>query len=145
MKAVIQRVKKANVKVNEKVIGRINNGLFVLLGIGKEDSEKEVILLTQKIAKLRIMADKQGKMNLNVQDVKGEILVVSQFTLYGDCRGQNRPSFITAADPEKAKNLYELFISQLKNQGIPVKTGSFGEHMEIELLADGPVTIVLEN
>ncbi len=144
MKVVIQRVKKAAVVINDKIYSQINAGFLILIGISKNDTEKQAEWLAQKIANLRIMADKQDKMNLSIQEVKAEILVVSQFTLLANCLGGNRPSFIEAAKPDKAKKLYEFFINKLKSYGLVVKTGLFGSLMEVNLVNDGPVTIVLE-
>ena len=147
MRLVIQRVKEAKVLDRDKneVVGQIKSGLLVLLGIKKGDSKKEVDYLTEKLTKLRIMSDENEKMNLSIKDVKAEVLIVSQFTLYGDTKGQNRPSFINAEDPDKAKELYEYFIERLKSFDIKVETGSFGNYMEIASVLDGPVTIILEN
>lgn len=145
MKVVIQRVKKAAVVINDKIYSQINAGFLILIGICKNDTVKQAEWLAQKIANLRIMADKQDKMNLSIKETKGEILVVSQFTLLANCLGGNRPSFIEAADPQKAINLYNWFIEKLKSYKIPVKIGSFGAKMEISLINDGPVTIVMEN
>lgn len=147
MRIIIQRVKEAKVLDRDKKIvsGQIKNGLFVLLGIKKGDTKKEVDYLTEKISKLRIMSDENKKMNLSIKDVNGSILVVSQFTLYGDTKGQNRPSFINAEEPGKAKELYNYFIERLKSFEIKVETGSFGNYMEITSVLDGPVTIILEN
>lgn len=147
MRLVIQRVKKAKVTDRNKrmVVGEIGNGLFVLVGIKKGDSKKEASYLVEKLSKLRIMSDRNEKMNLSIRDVKGEILVVSQFTLYGDTRGQNRPSFINAENPEKAKQLYDYFIEKLRELNIKVKTGSFGNYMEITPILDGPVTIIVDS
>jgi D-tyrosyl-tRNA(Tyr) deacylase len=144
MKLVVQRVKKAKVIRTEdkKVVGEIGLGLFVLVGFKKGDNEKEVEILSDKLSKLRVMSDKNDKMNLSTQDVGGSILVVSQFTLYADTVGGNRPSFINAEEPVKAKSLYELFITKLKEKGMKVETGSFGDYMEIEAVLDGPVTII---
>jgi len=147
MKLVVQRVKKAKVlrQAQDKsfeVVGEIEKGLFVLVGFKKGDSEKEVELLAEKLSKLRVMSDGQDKMNLSVNDVGGKMLVVSQFTLYGDTSGGNRPSFINAEEPAKAEKLYELFILKLREKGIKVETGSFGDYMEIEAVLDGPVTIL---
>lgn len=144
MRLVVQRVKKAKVTrvLDKKVVGQIGVGLFVLVGFKKGDSQKDIDLLAVKLSKLRVMSDESDKMNLSVTDVKGKILLVSQFTLHADTSGGNRPSFINAEDPEKARKLYELFIEKLKNLGIPVETGSFGDHMHIEALLDGPVTIL---
>ena len=147
MKLVIQRVKKAQVTVLEKgeVVGKIDPGLLILVGIGEGDKEEAVDILAQKVAKLRIMADAAGKMNLSVKDAKGEILAVSQFTLYADTSDGNRPSFIKAANPDVAQNLYERFIDNLRKEGIKVETGQFGSYMKIEPELDGPVTIILES
>lgn len=147
MKLVIQRVKKAQVKVVEtdEVVGKIDSGLFVLLGIKKGDTKEKANLLVEKLSKIRLMADENGKMNLSVVDTKSEVLVVSQFTLYGNTDGGNRPSFIDAEEPEKARKLYEYFVGKLKEKEIKVETGSFGDYMEIENILDGPVTIVLES
>jgi D-tyrosyl-tRNA(Tyr) deacylase len=144
MRLVIQRVKKAKVvRVSDKKnVGEIGTGLFVLVGFKKGDSEKDVDTLSVKLSKLRVMSDSEGKMNLSVTDVHGKILLVSQFTLHADTSGGNRPSFINAEDPEKARKLYELFIEKLRTLGIPVETGSFGDHMEIDCVLDGPVTIL---
>lgn len=144
MKLVVQRVEKARVvKVEDNSdVGEIGIGLLVLVGIKKGDSEEDVETLAQKLSKLRVMSDKAGKMNLSVNDVGGKMLIVSQFTLHADTSGGNRPSFINAEEPEKAKKLYELFIEKLKGNGISVETGSFGDYMKIEALLDGPVTII---
>ena len=146
MKLIVQRVKKAKVvrMKDQKTVGEIGLGLFVLVGFKKGDSEKEVDLLADKLSKLRVMSDEQEKMNLSVNASKGELLVVSQFTLYADTKRGNRPSFIDAEDPEKAKKLYELFIEKLREKNITVETGSFGDYMQIETTLDGPVTIILE-
>jgi len=144
MKAVIQRVKQAKVIVDKKLISQINKGFLVFLGIKTTDSQKQVEKLAQKIAKLRIMSDKKGKMNKSLKETQGQILVVSQFTLYADCSKGNRPSFIKAAKPIKAKELYDLFIEKIKNSGIIVKTGVFGVLSAIELINDGPVTIIID-
>ena len=144
MKLVVQRVERAKVlRVEDgKVVGQIGKGLFVLVGFKKGDSEKDVDTLSLKLSKLRVMSDKEDKMNLSVGEVDGKILLVSQFTLHADTSGGNRPSFIDAEDPKKARALYEYFIEKLKSLGIPVETGSFGDHMEIDCLLDGPVTII---
>ncbi|MBL7150703.1 D-tyrosyl-tRNA(Tyr) deacylase [Candidatus Microgenomates bacterium] len=145
MKAVIQRVKSGKVIINNQVVGEIDKGLVVLLGVGEGDEEKEIQLLAKKIVNLRIMSDKQGKMNLSVKDVDAEVLVVSQFTLLADCKKGNRPSFIQAANPELAEGLYQKFIKELKNLGIKkVATGKFAAMMNIHLINAGPVTIVLD-
>ena len=144
MRLVIQRVRKAKVTVKEtgKVAGQIGPGLFVLVGLKNGDSEKEAEILAEKLFKLRIMADKEGKMNLSVAEVRGKFLIVSQFTLYADTSGGNRPSFVSAAQPDEAKKIYEYFLSKLKKLGAKVETGSFGDYMEIDTLLDGPVTIL---
>ncbi len=145
MRLVIQRVKKAKVVVKgkDKTVGEIDKGLFILMGVKEGDSKEEAEKLAEKISKLRIMADKNGKMNLSIKDVEGKILVVSQFTLYADTSKGNRPSFIKAGAPELAKDIYEYFVTQLKEKGIKVETGEFGAYMEIDTELDGPVTILL--
>ena len=145
MKLVIQRVKHAKVEVENEIVGKIEQGFLVLLGVGPEDTEETADYLVQKLIKLRVFEDENGKMNLSLKDINGELLIVSQFTLYADCKKGNRPSFTNAAPPEKAKQLYEYFVLQAKNLGLKVETGSFGAHMKVELLNDGPVTILLEN
>lgn len=125
-------------------MGKISKGLLVLVGIKKDDSLKDAEILAEKISKLRVMADRQGKMNLAVPEAGGEFLVVSQFTLYADTSGGNRPSFIKAADPAVAKAIYQHFLSELKRKGLKTETGSFGDYMEITSELDGPVTIILE-
>ncbi len=143
MKLVIQRVKSASVLAvkSKKVAGKVENGLFVLLGVKKGDTKENADLLAEKIIKLRVMADENEKMNLTAEN----FLVVSQFTLYANTTGGNRPSFIEAEDPDKAKEIYEYFIGKLKEKGVKVDTGSFGNYMEINTELDGPVTIILEN
>lgn len=145
MKLVIQRVTKASVTVENNMVGEIGKGFLVLLGVGLEDSEKEADYLVQKLIKLRVFEDENGKMNLSLKDIEGELLIVSQFTLYADCSGGNRPSFINAAKPEKANKLYDYFISKCKEENIKVEHGIFGADMKVELLNDGPVTIILED
>ena len=152
MRALIQRVKKAAVTVNGEKITEIGPGLLVLFGIKEGDTEKDCQFLAEKIVNLRIMADEAGKMNLSILDIlrqssgrSGEILVVSQFTLYANTSYGRRPSFIKAAKPEVAKNLYENFVEELREFKIPVQTGKFGEYMEVELVNDGPVTIMIES
>lgn len=144
MKLIVQRVEKAKVtRVSDgEVTGKIGLGLFVLVGFKKGDSEETVKLLTDKLLKLRVMSDENDKMNLSVKDVDGSFLVVSQFTLYADTKGGNRPSFINAEDPAKAEKLYNYFIELLKSGGSRVETGSFGDYMKIEAILDGPVTII---
>ncbi|OGM10609.1 D-tyrosyl-tRNA(Tyr) deacylase [Candidatus Woesebacteria bacterium RBG_13_34_9] len=145
MKLVVQRVNHAKVVSvkNSKILGKIDKGLFVLLGVGRDDDEKKAETLAQKLSKLRIISDEKGKMNLSILDSNGQILVVSQFTLYADTSGGNRPSFIDAAEPVHARKLYEHFIKCLISLGINVRTGSFGDYMRISLELDGPVTINL--
>ncbi|MGI9534611.1 MAG: D-aminoacyl-tRNA deacylase [Thermodesulfobacteriota bacterium] len=145
MRAVVQRVNSADVEVGESVVGKINKGLLILLGISRDDNEDDVEYLTGKILKLRVFDDEDGKMNLNVVDSGGSLLVVSQFTLYGDCRKGNRPSYEKAADPDHAKPLYELFINNLENSGIIVEKGLFGANMQVNLINSGPVTLILES
>jgi D-tyrosyl-tRNA(Tyr) deacylase len=145
MRAVIQRVKSAQVSVDGRVTGKIGSGLVVLLGVGKGDGESDLSFLTSKIPELRIFEDASGKFNLSLKEIGGEMLVVSQFTLYGDCRKGRRPSFTDAEDPILAKNLYEQFISKIKEQGIPVQTGEFQAKMEVHLVNDGPVTLILDS
>jgi len=144
MKLVIQRVKRASVEVDNEIIGKINQGFLVLLGVGPEDTTQTADFLVKKLIKLRIFEDENGKMNLALNDVKGELLIVSQFTLYADCTGGNRPSFVNAAKPDKANELYEYFVNQCKKEISKVETGKFGADMKVELLNDGPVTIILE-
>lgn len=147
MRLVVQRVKKAEVKRTNDgtTVGKIGEGYFVLVGIKKGDSLKDAETLAAKLLKLRVMADKDGKMNLSLKDAGGELLVVSQFTLYADTSEGNRPSFINAALPDEAKKIYEHFVKKLKEGGIKVETGSFGDYMEIDCILDGPVTIILES
>ncbi len=145
MRAVLQRVINANLKVDGKLISEIGKGLVIFLGVGKEDSEVDVKVLSDKISKLRIFEDENGKMNLSIKDIGGEILLVSQFTLFADCRHGNRPSFFDAMNPEEANNLYKNMENSLKNAQISVKTGVFGADMKIAVLNDGPVTIILDS
>src|SRR4030042_5958586 len=145
MRAVIQRVKSAQVSVDGRVSGKIGKGLLVLLGVGKGDGESDLSFLTSKIPELRIFEDASGKFNLSLKEIEGEVLVVSQFTLYGDCSKGRRPSFTEAEEPTAAKNLYERFIFRLKEQGIPVRTGEVQAKMEVHLINDGPVTLLLDS
>lgn len=145
MRAVVQRVSRASVTVDGEITGRIERGFLVLLGVAKDDDQDDVIFLAQKIAGLRIFEDQQGKMNLSLDDVDGKLLVVSQFTLLGDCRKGRRPSFIRAADPGKADELYQSFVAEVRGQGIDVETGRFQEHMHVELVNDGPVTLLVDS
>lgn len=145
MKAVIQRVKKAMVEVDGEITGKIGPGILVFLGVGDEDSIKEVDWMADKISGLRIFEDEAGKMNLSLMDVKGSALVVSQFTLYGDCRKGKRPSFASAAKPEIANALYEDFIKNFRLKGINTETGRFQAMMDVSLVNDGPVTLIIES
>lgn len=144
MRLVIQRVENAKVirVADKKIVGAIEKGLFVLVGFKKGDKKEDCNLLADKLSKLRVMGDKQDKMNLSVKDVGAKVLVVSQFTLYADTKGGNRPSFIEAESPEKANELYNYFVDQLKSKEVAVETGSFGDYMKIEATFDGPVTIL---
>jgi len=144
MKAVIQRVKSASVTVDGVEISRIGRGLAILFGVGKGDDESGLKKLADKIANLRIFEDEQGKMNLSLLDIKSEALVVSQFTLYADCRKGRRPGFDMAAAPDQAEMLYNRFVNELRNAGVPVKTGRFQAKMLFEIENDGPVTIILD-
>jgi D-tyrosyl-tRNA(Tyr) deacylase len=145
MRAVVQRVSRARVTVEERVAGEIGAGLVILLGVGREDSPEAAATMAEKVANLRIFEDDQGKMNRSLLDVKGGALVVSQFTLYGDARGQRRPSFISAAPPEQAAALYEAFSKALRGLGVTVATGVFQATMSVELVNEGPVTILLDS
>ena len=145
MRAVVQRVSRARVTVNDFVTGEIGHGLLVLLGVGHGDTEEDAIYLAGKIAGLRIFEDADGKMNQSVLDVGGSVLVVSQFTLYGDVRRGKRPSFDDAAPPEEARRLYELFVAQVLALGLRCETGRFQEMMQVELVNEGPVTILLDS
>jgi D-tyrosyl-tRNA(Tyr) deacylase len=141
----VQRVSRAQVTVEARVTGEIGSGLMVLLGVGREDTSAVALSMAEKVANLRIFEDDQGKMNRSLLDVKGAALVVSQFTLYGDARGQRRPSFISAAPPEKAKALYEEFTLAMQGLGVRVATGVFQTRMSVELVNEGPVTILLDS
>ncbi|MDI9442053.1 MAG: D-tyrosyl-tRNA(Tyr) deacylase [Firmicutes bacterium] len=145
MRAVVQRVRQAGVRVEGKSVAQIDHGLLVFLGVGQGDTEADSEYLAEKVAFLRIFPDEEGKMNLNVQQVGGSVLAVSQFTLYGDARRGRRPSFSTAASPAEADELYQEFVSSLRQKGVVVETGIFQAQMEVELLNDGPVTILLSS
>jgi D-tyrosyl-tRNA(Tyr) deacylase len=145
MRVVVQRVRRASVTVAAEVIGRIERGLLILLGVHRTDAPEQARWLAEKVAGLRIFEDADGKMNLSVQEVGGSILVVSQFTLYGNCEKGRRPSFIEAAPPEIAIPLYEQFVNNLRALGIPVQTGKFGADMQVDLVNDGPVTIIVDS
>ena len=144
MRAVIQRVAEARVFVEDQIVGQIGPGLCVLVGVGAADRETNADALADKIAKLRIFEDHQGKMNRSALDSGGALLVVSQFTLYGDCRKGNRPSFTHAAPPEQAERLYQYFSARLRDQGLKVANGQFQAHMRVALVNDGPVTLILD-
>lgn len=144
MRVVLQRVNQASVSVQSSVISRIGEGYVLLVGIGQEDTEETVVDMAETVAHLRITPDEDGKMNRSIVDTKGEVLVVSQFTLYADMSRGRRPYFGNAAEPEKAKQLLNSFVTALSGFGIIVKEGEFGAHMQVELINDGPVTIVLE-
>jgi D-aminoacyl-tRNA deacylase len=144
MRAVVQRVTSARVVVGDEVVGQIGVGLLVLLGVAPADTPAEVQWLADKVVGLRIFRDDDDKMNRGVADVNGGVLVVSQFTLYGDCRKGRRPSFVGAAPPELAERLYEAFVTAVKAQGVPTATGRFGAMMQVELVNDGPVTLILD-
>jgi D-tyrosyl-tRNA(Tyr) deacylase len=145
LRAVVQRVTRARVTVDSRVAGEIQTGLLILLGVGREDTAESALYLAEKIANLRIFPDDAGKMNRSLVESSGSALVISQFTLYGDTRGGRRPSYIQAASPEIAGGLYEEFVRCLRSFGIAVETGIFQAHMEVELVNDGPVTILLDS
>jgi len=145
MRVVIQRVKQASVTVEGSCVGKIGKGLLLLVGIGRDDTQAVVDKYIDKIIKLRIFADEQGKTNLSLLDIQGELLAVSQFTLYADCKKGNRPNFLLAADPDKARELYEYFLSSCKNRLGKAEAGEFGAEMQVELINDGPFTIILED
>jgi D-tyrosyl-tRNA(Tyr) deacylase len=145
MKAVIQRVKSAQVYVDGRLSGKIGNGLLVFVGVGKGDDENDVSYLVSKLPDLRIFEDTSGKFNLSLKELNGEMLIVSQFTLYGDCKKGRRPSFTEAEEPTTAKILYERLITRLREQGIPIQTGEFQAKMEVHLVNDGPVTLLLDS
>ena len=145
MRAVVQRVSRARVTADGRLTGEITTGLLILLGVGRDDTSALTATLAERIANLRIFEDDQRKMNRSLLDIKGGALVVSQFTLYGDARGQRRPSFVAAAPSEQAKNLYEEFAEALRRLGVTVATGVFGATMSVELVNEGPVTILLDS
>lgn len=144
MKLVVQRVSKASVEVDKQVVGKINNGFLVLFGACQGDSKEQADYLSEKLCNLRVFTDKNGKMNLSIKDIEGDLLIVSQFTLYADCKSGNRPSFVKAAPPEEANELYEYFINKCRGLVKNVQKGIFGADMKVDLLNDGPVTIILE-
>lgn len=145
MRVVVQRVKHASITINGTVNGKINNGFLVLLGVQSTDSEQDVDYLVKKVTNLRIFSDENDKMNLSLKDVNGELLIVSQFTLYANCKEGNRPSFVEAAKPDVAIPLYEYFVSECKKIIPVVETGIFGADMKVDLLNDGPVTIIMDS
>jgi D-aminoacyl-tRNA deacylase len=145
MRAVVQRVSHSSVRVEDNLISEINQGLLVLLGVGKNDTDEDINYLVEKILNLRIFNDEDGKLNLSLLDIQGQIQVVSQFTLFADCRKGRRPSYIEAAPPEAAKVLYQKFVEVLLAKGLQVATGQFQAHMEVSLINDGPVTILLDS
>ena len=145
MRAVVQRVSRARVTVGGDISGEITDGLMILLGVGRDDTPAVAVSMAERIANLRVFEDAQRKMNRSLLDIKGSALVVSQFTLYGDARGQRRPSFVAAAPPEQAKNLYEEFAGTLRSLGVIVATGVFGAMMSVELVNEGPVTTLLDS
>lgn len=145
MRLVIQRVSETSVFVEKNVVGKIEKGLLVLIGVGQRDSEKDADFLVDKLSKLRVMSDKNDKMNLSIRDVGGSVLVVSQFTLHANTKKGNRPSFIKAAKPDLARDLYKYFVSKLVETGVHVETGKFGAYMDIKVKLDGPVTILLDS
>ena len=144
MKLVIQRVKEASVTVDEKIVGKVGKGILILVGITHTDTKEILNYLSKKVSNLRIFEDENGKMNLSIKDVKGQLLIVSQFTLYANCNNGNRPSFTEAAKPEIANKLYEYFCDKCVENGIEIQKGIFGADMKVSLLNDGPVTIILE-
>lgn len=145
MKALIQRVKMAEVQIDGKIYSKTNKGLLIFMGIENGDTEKDIEYLLRKVPHLRIFEDSQEKMNLSTLDIKGEILVVSQFTLSADCRRGNRPSFDSAEEPAKAKDIYMRFIEGLRESGLKIETGDFGAYMQVHLINDGPVTIMIDS
>lgn len=144
MKLVIQRVTDAKVEVDNKIVGQIKQGFLVLFGVSKDDTKEQADFLAEKLCNLRVFKDDNDKMNLSIKDIDGELLIVSQFTLYADCKKGNRPSFVNAAAPDEANELYEYFMEQCKKNVRKVEKGIFGAHMKVSLLNDGPVTIILE-
>jgi D-tyrosyl-tRNA(Tyr) deacylase len=145
MRAVVQRVKSAEVYVEGRLSGKIGNGLLVFIGVGKGDREEDLTYMISKLPELRIFEDASGKFNLSLKEIGGEVMVVSQFTLYGDCRRGRRPSFTEAEEPTAARHLYEQFISKLREQDISVQTGEFQAKMDVHLINDGPVTLLLDS
>lgn len=144
MKLVIQRVSKASVKVENEIVGKIDEGFLVLFGVGQGDTKEQADYLAEKLCNLRVFGDENDKMNLSIKDIDGELLVVSQFTLYADCRKGNRPSFVNAAAPDEAEKLYEYFVEKCRKLVKKVEKGIFGADMKVSLLNNGPITIILE-
>jgi D-tyrosyl-tRNA(Tyr) deacylase len=145
LRAVVQRVKNSEVKVDDNIIGSIDSGLLVFLGIGNEDGMDDIDYLIDKIVNLRVFEDQEGKMNLSALDLEKEIMIISQFTLYGDCRKGRRPSFFDAAPPDQAERLYDVFVNKIKNYDLKIATGEFQAMMDIDLVNDGPVTLLLDS
>lgn len=145
MRAVVQRVKESQVKVDDEVIGSIDEGLLIFLGIGNEDSMDDIDYLIDKVINLRIFEDVDGKMNLSALDLEKDIMVVSQFTLYGDCRKGRRPSFFDAAPPDKAERLYDVFVNKINDYDLNIETGEFQAMMDVDLINDGPVTLLIDS
>lgn len=145
MRVVLQRAKRAEVRVEGNVVGRIDKGLMLLVGVTHEDTAEDAAYVADKIVNLRIFEDENEKMNLSLLDVEGEILSVSQFTLYGDCRKGRRPNFMDAAKPDQASKVYEAFNEKLREKGVSVETGEFGAMMEVDFINDGPVTLIVES
>jgi D-tyrosyl-tRNA(Tyr) deacylase len=145
MRTVVQRVKQSSVKAGDEIVGHIGKGLLVLLGVARDDTAKDAHYLVNKIINLRIFEDQDGKMNRSLLETGGELLAVSQFTLIADCRKGRRPSFIDAAEPQKATDLYEKFVDLVREKGVKVQTGRFGAIMEVALINDGPVTVIIES
>lgn len=145
MRVVIQRVSRANVTVDGRITGKIDRGLLVFVGVGKDDTEDDIAFIADKVANLRIFEDADGKMNLSVTDIGGSVLLISQFTLFGDCRKGRRPDFTAAGAPDTAKILYEKTITAIAEKGVPVETGIFAAHMHIDCVNDGPVTLILDS
>ncbi|NLP49487.1 D-aminoacyl-tRNA deacylase [Bacillus sp. RO1] len=145
MRVVLQRAKRAEVRVDGGVVGKIDRGLMLLVGVTHEDTTEDAAYVAEKVANLRIFEDEQDKMNLSLLDVKGQILSVSQFTLYGDCRKGRRPNFMDAARPDHAETIYEAFNQELRGKGVTVETGRFGAMMDVDFVNDGPVTLIVES
>mgnify|MGYP005754854827 CR=1 FL=1 len=145
MRVVLQRAKRAEVRVEGEVVGKIDRGLMLLVGVTHEDSHEDAAYVAEKVANLRIFEDDQDKMNLSLLDVEGQVLSVSQFTLYGDCRKGRRPNFMEAAKPDHAETIYEAFNEALRNKGVKVETGQFGAMMDVDFVNDGPVTLIVES